>query len=250
MILGIGAGLVALFLFVIFFLSCYKVVGTNAVGSKSRIEIAARDREAVEAEQENRQKAEVAKANSEKVFTTSQIERDQVIGIRAQEKDQHIAQAAQETNKQQVAAFRVTTVGRAEVEKEAAITAAQGEGEAIRVKGEKAADVVKLTGTADAAAIEAKGLAEAKAKDAMAEALKKFNEAGISLEQIRASVEIQKAFAKAYEQIAGNAEIKIINSGEGNILGLPISAAAGANIGQMFKGIGIDIEKLGEAVQK
>lgn len=226
----------------------YESIRQAAVESKSRIEIAARDREAVEAEQENRQKSEVAKANAEKIFTTSQIERDQVIGTRTQEKEQIVAKAESETNATKVAALRVTTVGEADIKREAAITEATGIGEAIRIKGEKEADVVKLTGVADASAIEAKGLAEAKAKDAMAEALKKFNEAGISLEQIRASVEIQKAFAKAYEQIAGNAEIKIINSGEGNILGLPISAVAGANIGQMFKAIGIDTEKLAEAV--
>jgi flotillin len=217
----------------------YEAIRKAAIQSKARIEVASRDREAVEAEQINRQKAETAKADSEKVFTTSQIDRDRVIGINTQEKEQQIAVAEAQTNETKIAALRVMTVGQAEVSKQAAIVEAEGRGEAIRITGEKEANVVSLTGKAQADAIEAKGLAEAKAKDAMAEALKKFNEAGISLEQIRANVEIQKAFATAYEAIAANAEIKVVTGGEGaNILGLPMNAKTGADLGQMVEAFG------------
>ncbi len=66
-----------------------------------------------------------------------------------------------------------------------------------------------------------------------------FNDAGISLEQIRANVDIQKAFAEAYAMIAGNADIKIVTSGQGgNILGLPMNAETGANVGQMVEAFG------------
>lgn len=220
-------------------ISNYESMRKAQVQSKARIEISTRDREAVEQEQDNKQKAAVATATAEKTFTLAQTEKDAAIGIALQEKDQRIAVAEKETNATKVEAFRVAQVGAADVKKQATVTEAEGVGEAIRIKGEKEANVVSLTGQAQATAIEAKGLAEAKAKDAMAEALKKFNEAGISLEQIRANVEIQKAFAEAYAEIAGNAEIKVVTSGEGgNILGLPMNASTGANLGQMVEAFG------------
>ncbi len=220
-------------------ISNYEAIRQAAIQTKARIEIATRNREAVEAEQENLQKTEVAKALAEKNFTEKQIETAQLIGIRTQEKEQEIAKAAQKTNVQKVEALRVSTVGQADVEKQAAVTRATGEGEAIRIRGEKEANVVALKGQAEGASIEAKGLAEAKAKDAMADALKKFNESGISLEQIKAYVEIQKNFAAAYGQIAANADIKVVTSGEGgNILGLPMNAGTGANIGAMVDAFG------------
>ena len=217
----------------------YELMRKATVESLARIEVSKRDREAVEQEQENRQLAEIATADAEKAFQTKQIERDAVVGIATQEKEQRIAVAEAQTNEQKIAALRVTTVGEANVKKEAAIVTANGEGEAIRVKGEKEADVVTLRGKAEGSAIEARGLAEAIAKDKMAEALKKFNEAGISLEQIRAMGEIQGAFAQAYAEIAKNAEIKIVTGGEGgNILGLPMNAKTGADLGQMFEAFG------------
>lgn len=217
----------------------YESIRKAQVQSVARIEIATRDREAVEQEQDNKQKAAVATATAERTFTLAQTEKDAAIGIALQQKDQSIAVAEKETNATKVEAFRVAQVGSADVKRQATITEAEGAGEAIRITGEKQAAVVALTGKATAEAIEAKGLAEAKAKDAMAEALKKFNDAGISLEQIRANVEIQKAFAVAYEAIASNAEIKVVTGGEGaNILGLPMNAKTGADIGQMVEAFG------------
>ncbi len=219
----------------------YEAMRKASVQSLARIQVAERNREAVESEQQNRQKEEVAKAESEKNFTEKQIEKDAVIGIRTQEKEQQIAVAAQETNKQKVQALRVSTVGQAEVTREAQITTAQGEGEAIRIKGEKEADVITLTGNADANAIKAKGLAEAAAKDAMAEALKKFNDAGIDITKITAAVDIQKAFAQAVSKIAEKAEFKILtNSDSSTLFGLPINAGLGANLGQLIEGLGKD----------
>lgn len=226
-------------------ISNYEAMRKAQIQSAARIQVAQRDREAVEAEQMNRQKAEIAKADAEKNFTSSQIDRDTTIGIKTQEKEQQVAVAAAKTNEQKIAALRVSTVGQADVNKQAAIAVAQGEGEAIRIKGEKEADVTALRGRAAATAIEVQGLAEAKAKDAMAEALKKFNDAGISLEKIRASIEVQKAYAAAYAEIAKNAEIKVITGGQGgNILGLPMNAETGANIGQMIEASGVDVPKL------
>lgn len=229
----------------------YEAIRKAAVQSKARIEIAARDREAIEAEQNNRQKAEVAKAEAEKNFTEKQIERDTLIGIRTQEKEQSIAVAAQKTNEQKVQAIRVSTVGQADVARQAAITEAEGRGEAIRIQGEKEAAVVTLKGKAEGSAIEARGTAEAVAKDKMAEALKKFNDAATTIEKIRVFGEIQKAYAEAYGQMAKNADIKIVTSGEGGkMFGLPLNAETGASLGQMFEALGVSPEKVADALTK
>lgn len=229
----------------------YEAMRKAQVQSLARIQVAQRDREAVEAEQDNRQKAETAKANSEKTFTSSQIDRDTTIGIKNQEKEQQVAVAAAKTNEQKVAALRVSTVGQANVTKEAAVVEAEGRGEAIRITGEKEAAVTTLKGQAAGNAIEAQGLAEAKVKDAMALALQKYNDVATVIEKIRASVDIQKAFAEAYGHIAEKAEIKIVTGGQGaNILGLPMNAETGANFGQMLNAMGIDPEKLMEVVEK
>lgn len=226
----------------------YESMRKATVQSVARIEISKRDREAVEVEQNNKQLAEIAKAVAEKEYTTKQIERDTTIGTREQDKYQQIAVAEAETNKLKIVALRARTVGEANVIKEAAVVRAEGEGEAIRIKGEKEADVTTLKGKAEGTAIEAKGLAEAKAKDAMAKALKEYNDAATVIEKIKAGVEVQKAYAEAYSMIADKANIKIVTGGEGaNILGLPMNAKTGADIGQMVEAFG-GFEKIKEAI--
>ena len=226
----------------------YEAIRKTQVESTARIEIAQRNREAVEAEQDNRKKAEIAKAEAEALFTVKQIERDKTIGVAEQAKELEIAKQQEVANTQKVLATRKLEVGTASVKKEATIELATGEAEAIRIKGEKEAQVIQLTGVAQASAIEAKGLAEAVAKDKMAEALKKYNDAATAIEKIKAMVEIQKAFADAYAKIAENAEIKIVNSGKGgNILGLDLNAETGANLGQMLEGF--DLNKIKNLVK-
>lgn len=227
----------------------YELIRKATIESQARIQVSLKNREAVEAEQANTQKAEIAKAEAEKAFKTKQIERDTTLGIAIQDKDQQIAQAEQKTNEQKVQAFRITQVGEAKVVKDAAIEKATGEAESVRIKGEKEAAVVTLKGQAEGKAIEAKGLAEAAAKDAMALALQKYNEAATIIEKIRAAVDVQTAFAQAYAEIAKNANIKIVTSGQGgNILGLPMNAETGANIGQMMEALGTD--KITELISK
>ena len=228
----------------------YESMRKATIASKARIEVATRNREAIQAEQENLQLAEISKAEAEKAFITSQIERDKSIGISTQKKDQDIAVAEALTNAKKVDAMKVITVGEANVTKEAAIVEAEGRGEAIRIQGEKEANVVSLKGKAEAdvvavrgkaegEAIEARGLAEALAKDKMADALVKFNDAATGIEKIKAWVEVQKAFADSYGKMAQNADIKVVTSGEGgNILGLPMNAQTGADIGQMIESMG------------
>lgn len=231
-------------------ISNYELQRKAQVESLTRKEVSLRNREAVEAEQENLQKAEVAKAGAEQTFMSKQIARDTEIGLRTQDKEQQIALAAAETNKKKVDALRVTTVGEAEITRDAAIETARGIGESIRIQGEKEAAIVSLKGKAEGEAIEARGLAEAVAKLKMAEALQKFNDAATTIAKIQALVDVQKAYAEAYGKIAENADIKVVTSGEGgNILGLPMNAKTGADFGQMFEALGIDLSKVPAAVK-
>ncbi len=217
----------------------YESMRKVQVNAAARKEIAERDREATVAEQENRQKSEIATAEAEENFTKRQIEKDKQIGITQQAKEMAIAEETEKANAQKVRAARTFTVGSAEVERDATIQKANGEAEAIRIKGEKQANVVKLTGEAEGAAIQARGFAEAAAKDKMAEALKKFNESGTVIEKIRAWIEVQKAMWQAHAMVAQNAQIKIVNSGKGgSILGFPLNAETGADLGQMVEGMG------------
>lgn len=219
-------------------ISNYELQRKAQIESMTRIEVAKRDREAIEQEQDNKQKAEIATALAERAFTTAQIEKDAAIGIAQQEKDRSISEAEKIANQTRVEALRVTEVGKENVEKEATIARAEGEGEYIRIKGEKEANVISLTGSAEADAIRAKGLAEAEAKEKMAEALQKFNDAATGIEKINAFKAIQIAFAQAQGKIAENAEIKLVTSGEGgNIFGFPVNAKTGADFGQFLEGM-------------
>ena len=217
------------------------------VNSEVRKDVALKNREAIEVEQENIKLSEIAKAVAEEEFQKRQIERDKNVGIEGQEKDRIIASKEMSANYSKVEADRTLVVGQADIKREAVVKDAEGIAEAVRVKGEKEADVVKMRGEADGKAIEAKGTAEATAKDKMAEAMAKFNNAATGIEKIRAWIEVEKARWDAYSKVAQNADIKVVNSGKGaDLFGVPMNAETGANLGQMLKGL--DISKIGEMI--
>lgn len=222
-------------------ISSYELMRRAQIESTARQEVAIQTNKAILIEQENRQRSEIAKTTADEQIQRRSIERDQNIGVAQQEAMLEVTKRKTQTNLADVEATRRLEVGRASVSKEAAIEVATGEAEAIRIKGERQAQVISLTGSAEASATESKGLAEAKAKDAMADALKKFTEAGITLEQIKAAVEVKKAEFEALGKIAANAEIKVVTSGQGgSILGLPLNASTGADLGQMIESFGLD----------
>jgi flotillin len=230
-------------------ISDYESMRKIQVQASARKEIAIKDREAIEVEQENVRLAEIAKAHAEEMYTKRQIEKDQNIGIMAQSKEMEIARKEEEANRQKVEALRTKEVGQAQVIKQATIEKAMGDSEAVRILGEKEADVIRLKGEADGKAIQARGEAEAVAKDRMAEAMQKFNDSATNIEKIRAWIEVQKARWEAYAMVADNAEIKIVNSGKGaDLFGIPLNAETGADFGQMLDGIG-KVEDVSKAVK-
>ena len=122
------------------------------------------------------------------------------------------------------------------------------EAEAVFKKGKAEADVVNAKGTAEASVIKEKGLSEAIAKDKMAEALKKFNEAGIKLEQLKAWVEIQETKFSNLGLALKDANVNLVSGGEGGkIFGFDLDAKGGAGLAQMVKAFesvtGKDVKK-------
>jgi len=226
----------------------YESIRKIEVNALARKETATKDKEATLVEQQNKELSQVATAKADREIELAQIAKVKATAIAEQEKETEIARATDIANKQVVLAKRTLDVGNAQVEKEAEIESATGLAEAIRIKGEKEAAVVKLKGEADGSAISAKGSAEAEAKEKMAIAMAKFNDAATIIEKIKAYTEIAKAKWEAYGRVAENANIKIVNSGNGaDIFGIPLNAETGADLGQMLDGLdlkNIDLSKL------
>jgi uncharacterized membrane protein YqiK len=133
------------------------------------------------------------------------------------------------------------------VAKEAKIADAEREAGATRKKGEATADVTKMTGFAQADVTKQQAFAEAEGTEKKAVALKQYTDAGLSLEMIKAQVEIKKAQFSALAEGLKVAKINLVTSGESNILGIPISAEMGADLGAMLVSLqnqGVDISDL------
>jgi len=224
----------------------YESIRKVKINTDARKKNSVMDREAIEVEQENHRAAEVATAEAEEALRKRQIEKDKQIGISEQEQVMDVAKQEELANAQKVSALRTLEVGKASVQKEATVEVANGEAQAYLVKGEKEADVIKLRGQASADVVRANGEAEAIAKDKMAEAMKKFNDAATNVEKIRAYIEVKKAEWAAYGMVAKNAEIKVVNSGKGaSILGIPMNAETGGDLGQMMEGLDLgDIKNI------
>lgn len=216
------------------------------VNSMTRQEVAKQNRDAQVAEAEASREAGIATAESNREVEKADIERKRQVALASQEAEQKITEKVELVNAQKVKAKRTLDVGSAEVVKEATVQQAEGEAQAIfkrgkaeadvvQAKGEAEANIIQKTGLAKAAIIKETGLAEATAKDKMAEALKKFNEAGITLEQLKAYVEIQKSKFENLGKALAGASVNVVSGGDGgNIMGFDLNAETGAGIAQML----------------
>ena len=216
----------------------YENMRKSQISSASRKEQAQQNRDAEVVEASSEKTAGVAKAESEREIEKANIEREKQVKIAEQTAEKEIATKAEEANRQKVEATRTMKVGEAAVEKEAVVEIAEGKAEAVRKEGRAAADVIQQRGLAMAEVIKQQGLSKAVSTDKMAEALKKYNEAGISLEQLKAFVEIQKSkfehLGKALE--AADLKFNIVGGGESaNLFGFDLGAESGAGIAQMMQ---------------
>lgn len=214
----------------------YESIRQTEVNSSTRQRNAEMVRIAIVAEQENKQQAEIKTAEVEETYRKRQIEKDKTIGISEANRDLEVAQSTELANKQKVSASRTLTVGQASIQKEQTVTIAEGDADALQIKGERQAQVTRLTGTAEADVVLAKGTAEAEAKAKMAEALKAFNEAGITLEQIKAWVQVQTVKFQAIPEAFKSANINLTSSDPQKIFGaFGLDAEGGASLASFIK---------------
>jgi len=217
------------------------------IETETRKQLADYEKNAAIVEAIANQEKETQRAQAEETYRIRQIQKDQAVGQSDQQKLQNIALATQEANRQTVEANRVLTVGTADIEKQAAITRADGEAQSNMKRGEGTAQVTKMTGFAEADVSKQKLFAEAEGTEKKAVALKQYTEAGLSLEVIRANQSIKEAQFAALSEGLKVAKINLVTSGESNILGIPVSAEMGADLGAMLialQNMGIDITDL------
>lgn len=226
----------------------------TVINTETRKLVADKNKEAAIVESNSQKEEEMRKAENEQAYRTRQIEKDEEIGEREQTKEMAVAEAEQKANEKKVEAKRTLTVGDAKIEKEATITKAEGEAESEVKRGDAKAIVARKTGEADADVIRAKGFADAESTDKRAEALKKYNEAGIGLEVINASKTVQIEQARAWAEAMKVAKIQVYSGGEaGKLFGMPVSPQAGFNLGafaEIAKEHGIDLQKIAESIAK
>ncbi len=217
------------------------------IETETRKQLADYEKNAAIVEAIANQEKETQKAEAEETYRIRQIQKDQKIGQSEQEKQQEIARATQQANKQTIEANRVLTVGQADINKQATVVQAEGEAQANIKKAEGQSQYTKLTGFAEADVNKQKLLAEAEGTEKKALALKQYNEAGLSLEVIRANQAIKQAQFAALSEGLKVAKINLVTSGESNILGIPVSAETGADLGAMLVALsnqGIDVTDL------
>jgi flotillin len=219
----------------------------KVIETETRKQVAEYEKEASIVESVTNKEKEMQKALNEEEYRTRQIEKDQKIGERQKLSDQMVAKAEMEANKDKVEASRALTVGNAEVSKEAMVVTAEGDAESTKKRGGATAEVTKMTGFAQADVTKQQAFAEAEGTEKKAVALKQYTDAGLSVEMIRAQVDIKKAQFAALAEGLKVAKINLVTSGESNILGIPISAEVGADLGAMLVSLqnqGVNISDL------
>jgi flotillin len=217
------------------------------INAETRKQVADNQKGASIVESLANKETEMARAENEELYRIRQIQKDQKVGQTQQEAVQNIAQAEMEANKEKVEALRVLDVGTAQVGAQAKIESAKGDSEAVKTKADGDSEAIRKTGLAQAEVTKATLIAEADGTKEKAYALKEYTDAGLSLETIRADVDIKKAQFAALAEGLKVAKISLVTSGESSILGIPVSAKVGADIGQMLYEMaerGIDVKSL------
>jgi flotillin len=224
------------------------------INAETRKQVAEKTKEASIVESSALKETELIRAKNEEEYRTRQIQKEEMLGKREQEKEMIIAEETQKANAQRVEAERTLTVGKAEITKQATITEAEGQAQAQVEIGQAKAEVTKKTGQAEADVVKAKGFAEAESTDKRAEALRKYNEAGITLELLKAVRDVELSRWDNWGKAMQQADVRVYSGGEsGALLGMPLSAQSGFNLGafsSVAKEQGFDIQKVLESIAK
>lgn len=180
------------------------------INADARVKIAEEKTRAEITEATKTKESELMKAQTEEEWKKRQVEKEQKIAIATQEKEKMEAEKAKEANKSKVEAQRELQVGTADVEKAAIEKKAQAEKIRLEVTAEGQARKTELEGEADAKIIKLKKVAEAEGIEKLAEAQNKFQEAAMSLEIVKATKDVQIAYAVAQQKAYEKANITIV----------------------------------------
>ena len=217
----------------------YEKMREAEVKANSRKKIAAQNKDAEVVEAKNTKEAGVAKAESERDIQKANVDKEKQVRVATQEAQKAIAIKTKDANEQKINAQRETDVGVANVEREAMVARADGEAESKLKVGQAEADINEAKGNAEAVVIRNKGLSEAEAKEKLAEALKKYNDAGIVLEQIKAWIQVQKSkyenLGRALEKAHLNANVVSSGDETSSLFGFDLGPEGGAGLAQMLK---------------
>lgn len=205
----------------------YENMRKAEIRASSRKIVAEQDKDATIVEAQSAKLSGIARAEADREVEKANVEKDKQILIAQEEANATVAKQREIANTKKVEAEKALTVGQATVQKQAAIEIAEGEAQSVFKKGKAQADVVAEV-----------GLAEAKSTDAKAEALKKYNEAGITLEQIKAFVEVQKSMYDNLGKALSSADINLVGGADGgSLFGFDLGSKGGASLGQFIKSL-------------
>lgn len=213
--------------------------------------------------------AQLVEFESQEIAGKRQFEKDQVLGQAEQAKNQAIQVKTAEANAQTVVAKKTLEVGTAEYLKQVTITnaeaakqktilEAEGNKQKSELEGAGEGAQLRLKGEGEGAAIKAKAVGQAEGTERLAEAQKRYAEAGALQAKIVDAVQtIMVAYAESAGKVAENAHINII-SGEsqdlmnGGIFGkIGLGPKEGAALMQFGQALGLntqDMEKIAAAM--
>jgi regulator of protease activity HflC (stomatin/prohibitin superfamily) len=180
------------------------------ITAAARVKVAQENRNAVMAEVQATQEAEVKRAETEQTWKTRRVEADREVAIKAQNADMQVADMQRQANEKKIEATRKLEVGQADINRQITEQNAAATKLKMTLEAEGYANQQKLKAEADSEYIKQTKLAEAAGIDKVAEAQQKFKDGSIQIEYIKANKDVQLAMAKAYEQIATKANINIM----------------------------------------
>ena len=182
----------------------------SEIVSKTRIEVAERNRGAREAE-----------ASADEKARTREILRDQVVGERSQEMEQAVSEKEKDAQEKAYDVIQVQTVRKAEIEKEAAVVEANQNKEVEKIKKETKqldgeGEQLKLQAIAigEAAKTKETYLAEAEGKEKLQEALNKFSPQAITALTAELVVDKDKTIGIAIAKALQSAHLKVFSGGQ------------------------------------
>lgn len=208
---------------------------SKVIEVETRKMVAEKESEAAIVESDKQRDAEAKKAENEEAYRVRQIQKDEAVQKRDVEREKVIAEETNDANQRKVEADRTFKVGQADIDRQAAIKMAEGEAESTKTKGRADADVIDMKGEAESKVTRNKAVAEADGIDKKADALKKYNEAGITIELLKAFQAIQETRWRSLGEALKQANVNLITSGEKSLLGIPVGAELGADLGAFMK---------------